>query len=160
MKVTGAVTGLSPGTTYHYRIIVDGETGIVAGADHTFTTTGTPPPPPPSVEGLTASDIGAHAATLEATVNPNGTDTHYYFEYGVAPGLYEQDAPAEPGTDIGSGTSGVPVAVGIDHLLANTTYYYRVVATNSTGTTYAPEKEFHTKWAWLIQPTVNTKGLL
>ena len=160
VKVTGAVTGLSPGTTYHYRIIVDGETGIVAGADHTFTTTGTPPPPPPSVEGLTASDIGAHAATLEATVNPNGTDTHYYFEYGVAPGLYEQDAPAEPGTDIGSGTSGVPVAVGIDHLLANTTYYYRVVATNSTGTTYAPEKEFHTKWAWLIQPTVNPKGLL
>jgi hypothetical protein len=32
------VTGLEEGTTYHYRIVVDNQSGPTAGADHTFTT--------------------------------------------------------------------------------------------------------------------------
>ncbi len=46
-----ALTGLAPGTTYHYRLIADNEDGIAYGADQTFTTPGyavmlvTPPTP-------------------------------------------------------------------------------------------------------------------
>jgi hypothetical protein len=37
-QVTGAVTGLEPETTYHYRVVALNKLGIVAGKDHTFTT--------------------------------------------------------------------------------------------------------------------------
>jgi len=158
VNVSRAVTGLSPGTTYHYRIIADGAGGIVAGADHTFKTTGTPPPPPPTVTTEGASSLGAHTATLGATVNPNGADTHYYFEYGTVSGLYENDAPAPPGNDAGSGSTPVQVSAELTALAPNTTYYYRTVATNSTGTTYGVEKEVKTLPPWTMQTTQNPHG--
>jgi hypothetical protein len=36
--VWAAASGLAPGTTYHYRVIVTGELGTVVGTDKTFTT--------------------------------------------------------------------------------------------------------------------------
>lgn len=42
--VTTAVTGLTAGRTYHYRIVATNATGTTTGADSTFTTA----PPPPS----------------------------------------------------------------------------------------------------------------
>ncbi len=36
--VWGAVSGLVPGTTYHYRVVVTNELGTVVGSDQTFTT--------------------------------------------------------------------------------------------------------------------------
>jgi hypothetical protein len=42
-----AVTGLQPGTTYHYRIAGTDRFGTSFGADATFTTASGPPPPPP-----------------------------------------------------------------------------------------------------------------
>jgi hypothetical protein len=157
VNVSRAVTGLSPGTTYHYRIIADGAGGIVAGADHTFKTTGTPPPPPPTVTTEGSSGIAAHAATLGATVNPNGADTHYYFEYGTVSGLYESDAPALPGNDAGSGTSPLTEKVEVTGLEQHTTYYYRVVASNATGTSYGTEKTFKTP-GWQILTTPKAPG--
>jgi alpha-tubulin suppressor-like RCC1 family protein len=144
VPVSAKVTGLQPGTTYHYRIIANSATGISAGTEATFTTTGHPPLPPPTVTTEGASAITAHATTLEATVNPNGLDTHYYFEYGTNPTLYESDAPALPGNDAGSGSVPVHVSVGATSLAPYTTYYYRVVASNSTGTSYGTEQKFTT----------------
>jgi subtilisin family serine protease len=43
----GTATGLDPGTTYHYRMVVQVDGWQAHGDDETFTTTGTPPPPPP-----------------------------------------------------------------------------------------------------------------
>jgi hypothetical protein len=67
LPVSAQPTGLSPGTTYHFRIVARNATGTVTGADRTFTTTsqgtshGTVPPPPHtavrsvSIAGATAS---------------------------------------------------------------------------------------------------------
>ncbi len=151
-----SVGSLEPGTTYHYRAVARSGGGVAIGTESTFKTTGTPPPPAPTVTALTAGAIGPHAATLEATIEPHGVDTHYYFEYGTGPGLYEHDEPAPPGADAGSG---VRASVPIAHLRANTTYYFRVVAESSSGTTYSPESEFHTRSAWAIQATVNPHGM-
>ena len=41
-----AVTGLLPGTAYHYRVVAGSAQGTTLGPDHTFTTY--PPPTPPS----------------------------------------------------------------------------------------------------------------
>jgi len=54
----------------------------------------------------------------------------------------------------------VQVSVGLTELAPNTTYYYRTVATNSTGTTYGAEKEFKTLPPWTIQTTPNPVGAL
>ena len=53
--VSASIGGLQPSTTYHYRVVADGEHGSSAGADRTFTTPDPPPPPgppppPPPVE--------------------------------------------------------------------------------------------------------------
>lgn len=144
VAVEQSITGLNPGTTYHFRIAANSSGGAAAGEDRTFKTSGTPPPPPPTVTTESARGIAAHTATLGATVNPNGLDTHYYFEYGTVSTSYGNDAPAPPGNDAGSGTTPVKVNVGLSGLAPYTTYYYRVVASNSTGTNYGAQGEFTT----------------
>ena len=46
IAVSAAVSGLLPGTTYHYRISTANGTGTANGLDQTFVTTPAPPPPP------------------------------------------------------------------------------------------------------------------
>jgi hypothetical protein len=41
--VTAAVSGLAPGTAYHYRVLVTNAVGAAAGEDQTFTTATVPP---------------------------------------------------------------------------------------------------------------------
>ncbi len=157
VPVSSAISGLAPGTTYHYRIIAYSPTGTSVGAEQTFTTTGTPPPPPPTATTEGASAITASTATLSASVNPNGADTHYYIEYGTTPALFEATAPAPPGSDVGAGTTPVHATAELSGLSPFTTYYYRVVASSSSGTTYGQEKSFKTN-AWTIQTTANPGG--
>lgn len=38
VAITGAVTGLAPATTYHYRLVARNRNGLVKGADRTFKT--------------------------------------------------------------------------------------------------------------------------
>ena len=73
-----------------------------------------------------------HGATLNATVNPNGLDTSVKFLYGTDPALAspdEVDIPVIP-----AGHDAVPVQAPITDLVAATTYYFKVSATNSAGT--------------------------
>ncbi len=42
--VQAAITGLQPGTTYHWRMVVTNAGGMSIGTDHTFTTFATPEP--------------------------------------------------------------------------------------------------------------------
>jgi len=90
------------------------------------------PPNPPTVVSGTASSVTQTTATLNATVNPNGGDvTKCEFEYGP-PESYTRSAPcaALPG----SGDSAVAVSAAITGLAASTTYHFRILATNSAGT--------------------------
>ena len=69
---------LTPGTTYHYRILAQSPGGTSVGEDRTFTTptTATPPTPGKPVT-VTAARLGAHSATLTRNLlrvdvrNPN-----------------------------------------------------------------------------------------
>jgi DNA-binding beta-propeller fold protein YncE len=144
VPVSATVSGLHTGTTYYDRLVAESGNGTRDGEERTFKTTGAPPPPPPTVTTEGTSGVGTHAAALEATVNPNGLDTHYYFQYGTSSTRFQSDAPASPGNDAGSGSTPVKVSVGLTGLTPYTTYYYRVVASNSTGTNYGTEKEFTT----------------
>jgi len=47
VPVSGPISGLAAGATYHYRLVATNSFGTAAGADRSFTTLLTLPPPPP-----------------------------------------------------------------------------------------------------------------
>ena len=98
--------------------------------------------PAPAVTSEAASDVGLEAARLNATVNPNGLETAYRFEYGTS-AEYGQLAPAEP-KGIGSGTEAKAVSEAIEGLEAGTTYHFRISATSEAGTSYGEDGTFTT----------------
>ena len=110
--------------------------------------------PDPLVE-YGVPNLGPTKATLNASVNPNESEATYQFEYGTTT-AYGSLAPATPET-IGSGTSSVEVSNEIEGLVPETTYHYRVVATNAEGTTEGPDRTFTTP-GWKILSTPNPSG--
>ena len=102
---------------------------------------------PPQATTGAAADITAESATLHGTANPNGLETTYQFQY-VDQAEFEENGyenatavPASP-KGIGSGTESVDVEEALEGLEPETTYHFRVVATNSAGTDYGEDEEF------------------
>lgn len=89
--------------------------------------------PAPTVTTEGASEVQETSAQLNGQVNPNGTNTDYYFEYGPTTS-YGTRIPAGEGMGLGSGTSSIHTSNAVSGLKPNTTYYYRLVATNIGGT--------------------------
>jgi phosphodiesterase/alkaline phosphatase D-like protein len=128
--VRADLAGLTPGTTYHYRVIATNADGTTVGADRTFRTTGTAPPPPPAPSVTTGgADVNGTSATLSGSVNPNGVATSYYFEFGTTANYGQQTPPQSAG----SGSSAVSVSGSLSGLVANATYHYRLVAVGPNG---------------------------
>jgi PQQ-like domain len=97
---------------------------------------------PPSVVTGVASSVTPNSLTLNATVNPNGTEvSDCHFEYGTTT-LYGSSAPCT--TLPGSGNSAVAVAAPVGSLASNTTYHFRIVAANPGGTSYGVDETFAT----------------
>jgi hypothetical protein len=87
---------------------------------------------PPTVTTGPGSSITQSTATLTASVNPNGWNVDACeFQYGTT-SAYGHSAPCAPSP--GSGTGGVPVSAPIAGLAANATYHFRIIASNSAGT--------------------------
>jgi hypothetical protein len=144
VAVSATVTGLKVGTTYHYRAVATNEAGTAAGPDRTFTTV-----PPAPVEATYATGITATEVTLNARINPLGNDTRYYFQYGSQSCRESPNAcantPAPPGGDIGSGSEGLVREARISGLQPDTTYHFRVLASNTLGQTEGSEHTFTTQ---------------
>lgn len=89
----------------------------------------------PGVTTLGTSAITVKAATLKGQVNDNGKATTVTFTYNTSPTLTGtvKTVSATTGGTIPAGAGVTATAVNIAGLLAKTTYYYRVSATNSNG---------------------------
>jgi hypothetical protein len=125
VPVRADLAGLTPGTTYHYRVIATNASGTIVGADRTFRTTGTAPPPPPAPSATTGgASVTGGSATLSGSVNPNGVASSYYFEFGTTADYGQQTPPQSAG----SGSSAVSVSATLSGLAANATFHYRLVA--------------------------------
>jgi hypothetical protein len=94
----------------------------------------------PSATTHPASNVGLTTATLNGSVNPNGGDTHYSFEYGTTPSY----GSTTPSVDVGSGTNPVAASANIAGLAPSTTYHFQLVATSSSGTTNGGDLTFTT----------------
>jgi len=87
-----------------------------------------------------ASALTDTQATVAGTVNPQGELTSYAFQYGTTTAYGQQTAL----TSAGSGTADTPVRADLAGLTAGTTYHYRVIATNASGTTTGADRTFRT----------------
>jgi hypothetical protein len=98
--------------------------------------------PSPSVTTELASGITTDASIVNASVNPNGGEvTDCHFDYGTTL-VYGASVPCT--TQPGSGTSPVVVSASLSALDASTTYHFRIVATNSGGTSAGSDHTFKT----------------
>jgi len=146
-NISADITGLTPGTIYHYRVKAVNSLGTTYSGDITFTTLGQVP----TVTTLAATNISTTIASLNGSVNANYLSSVVTFEYGIT-------------TDYGSTITAIQspvtentiinISANITGLTAGTTYHFRVKAVNELGTTYGNDLAFTTSFTG-ITGTVN-----
>ena len=141
------VASLTPGTTYYFRVAATNSAGTSKGAIVRFTTTADAP----TVTTAAATLVTASSVQLNGNVNPNGLATDSWFEWGTVANLASYTPT--PAQSTGSGKANVPVNASLSSLSAGTTYYFRVAALNSAGTSQGTILTFTT----FLPPTVTTK---
>ncbi len=100
---------------------------------------------PPTVATGAADEVRSKQATLHATVNPEESQTTYRFEYGTTT-AYGKTFPGGGGV-IGQEEENVQVEETVEDLQPDTTYHFRISATNLESTTHGEDHTFTTKAA-------------
>lgn len=81
------------------------------------------------------------SVTVLGSVNPQGRQTRYSFQYGRTTNY----GGVTPLTSAGAGTSAVAAAADLVGLQPNSKYHYRLVAVSSAGTTRGKDRTFTTQ---------------
>jgi hypothetical protein len=132
---TAQLTGLRPGTTYHFRLLASNAGGTVAGPDATFATSGIAPPASASLQTTTGAATGVEVdgAKLTGTINPAGSPAgeteRYYFQLGPTQ-PYVLQTVSQTFT---AGNAPVAVSAQVSGLQSLRTYHYRLVAVGESG---------------------------
>ena len=135
--VSATIGGLSATTTYHFRSVAHNAGGTAYGNDRTFTTLSTMGLP--VVTTNPATNVSNSSATLNGSLDPHGLTTSVHFQYGTTTN-YGFTAAVQTQ----SGNTFRNVSANISGLTASTTYHFRIVATNSAGTTVGGDRTFIT----------------
>jgi hypothetical protein len=136
--VSAHISGLTASTTYHFRIVTTNSAGTRYGSDETFTTL--PPTGFPIVTTKPATNVATSAATLNGLLDPHGLTTSVHFQYGTTTSYGRTTA-----VQTQSGNNFRNIAANVVGLAGNTTYHFRIVATNSVGTRYGNDRTFTTQ---------------
>src|SRR4029077_11331304 len=135
--ISANISGLMASHVYHFRIVAHDGGGTSFGSDRTFTTLS--PTGPPAVITNPATFVAGFSATLNGSVDPHGLTTSVHFQYGTTTSYGLTTAPQSR-----SGNAYLNISANISSLSANTVYHFRMVATNSAGTTYGTDRTFRT----------------
>ncbi|HEX3517958.1 MAG TPA: hypothetical protein VHT29_02880 [Solirubrobacteraceae bacterium] len=147
---TGRV--LKPETTYYFKVTAKNGTGTSEGTVTQFTTSAAKAP---AIDSETITALNSGEPKFEAKINPNFQETKYQFEYSTS-----EEALLEGNGSVAAGASALPAVsgellagpTGVHGLSPGPTYYYRVIASNSTGTSDGPVQKFTA----LAVPAVST----
>jgi hypothetical protein len=131
------VAKLTPGATYHYRIVASNGFGTSKGEDMVFKASAKPTVTP------YVSDVHSDSAEIHVVVNPSGESTTYTLEYGSEDCEVSTCTAAGP-TPVGSGLTDQEASTVVTGLESGTTYHYRVLAENARGTTSSGDRTFTT----------------
>jgi hypothetical protein len=148
LAVNSSISGLLPGTSYHFNLVAANAVGKATGADATFAT----PAIAPRVITQSAGGITSSNATFNGAVDPDGASTTAYFEYGASTSY----GATTPVMNLGAGTSALAVSAAISGLVPVTTYHFHLVAASVAGTTAGADAIFATPAAapvTVIQPS-------
>lgn len=137
LNTSAILTGLTPGTTYHYRVNANNPGGISVSTDQSFTTHQYP-------EAFTnqATSVAVETATLNGSVNATGLSAAVTFEYGTSVS-YGHMVNAVP--ELVTGMNNTSVSANITGLAGGTNYHFRVKAVSTGGTTYGDDLTFITQ---------------
>lgn len=136
-SVSAILSGLTPNTTYHFRVKTVNELGTNYGNDLTFTTLGQVP----VATSQAATAITTTSAKINGVVNPNFLSTTVTFEYGITIN-YDNSVTAIQSP--ASGNSTTSVNADILGLAPNQVYHFRIKAVNLLGTAYGTDMTFTT----------------
>lgn len=142
-SVAVRLTGLEPGTTFHYRALASTDGGTWTGDDATFTTLGAASPPPnATIQVRTGPPLTAtpHAVTVAADLYAPSAPVTYYVQFGPSVIYSGQSDPQTLPPQAQPQTS----RVRISGLRSNATYHYRVVADGPAGPIYGADQVFDT----------------
>ena len=148
VNLSQTVPALGANTLYYFRCRGQNQAGTTFGNVLSFTT-GNIVVQPPTVTTQPATNVTSSSATLNGSVNPNGSATTAWFEYGTSPSLGTMVGTQS----VGSGNSLSNISFNLTALASNTLYYYRAVAQNSGGTTFGNVLSFTT--ATVQQPQLD-----
>ena len=121
-------------------------------------------PTPPIVFGGAPTSRTSNGASMSGTVNPEGTSTQAFFQYGLdlsqrGPGasteLYDQSTPLQT---VGSDSSDHTITAPLTGLIPGALYHVRLVAINGAGTTFGQDQTFTTAQAPAPPPPVLGKS--
>jgi hypothetical protein len=148
----GQLTGLGPISGFAIDAQAPGDLYVSTGAVDVFG----PDIVIPDVTTEPASDVGTKGATLIGTVNPDGAGkASCEFEWGTSPAFGKTvSCSAEV-----EGNAPVEVSAEITGLQPDTTYYYRLRASNSFGTnpgTASQDEQFTTLGAGVRGESVSS----
>ncbi|MCX6914067.1 MAG: hypothetical protein NT167_13620, partial [Verrucomicrobia bacterium] len=135
--VSANITGLLPGTLYHYQVSGVNSVGTSNGNDMTFTTLALAP----TVVTTAATGVTTTTATLNGIVTANGSSTTTSFDWGLTTN-YGNSAAATPSPV--TGNSATNISANLTGLLANNTYHFRAKGVNGIGTTNGSDLTFFT----------------
>jgi hypothetical protein len=98
------------------------------------------PPKAPTAFTGGASAVGYGSATLSGAIDPRGSNTSWYFQYGPTRAYGAQT----PVADAGAGAATVKVSVPVSGLQPITTYHFRLIAVNAAGAGTGVDRAFRT----------------
>lgn len=151
VSVSRTITGLLPGTVYHYRINALNGAGGTVGADRSFTTAGHPPA---TVITGGPANVGSTVATPTGTINPEGAPTTWRVQYGLTPAYGVETFPL----GIAALTTPVPVGIELTGLAPATLFHYRIVAYHGSSVVSAGgDATFFTEPAVPVAPVLRAR---